>query len=166
MNRPVRITFTSSELCREYENAELIVDEATDRGAKPNWAYKNLSEQIGATFIGRLGELALAKHLNLNLELTGYDRYAYDVGDQYEVRTRRRDNYDLFTFTTDKDAIYVLATCTPDYTVKLRGWIPLSEANVPAHYTERFSRPCYLTPQTALYPMIDLPVKETRPNGI
>ena len=159
MNRPVRITFTATELCREYEHAELIVQEATGRGATPNWEYKNLSEQIGATFVGRLGEAALAKHFNMNLALTTYDRTAYDVGDCYEVRTRRRDNYDLFTYADDKDAIYVLATCSPDYTIKLRGWIPLSEANTPNHYSTQFRRPCYLTPQNDLYPMFDLPVR-------
>lgn len=163
---PVRIRFTPSELCREYENAETIVNECTDLDRIPNFGFQSLGERIGATFIGRLGELALAKYLDVPYELTGYDRHAYDVADRYEVRTRRRDHYDLFTYDTDKPALYVLATTSPDYVIRLRGWIPLHEANVPEHWTTKPGlKPCYLTPQARLYPMTALP-KETRHNGI
>lgn len=164
---PVVIRLTASELCREYEHAEQIVFESEDMHRTPNFGFKSRADRISATFVGRLGELALAKYLNVDYGFQEYDRHAYDVAGGYEVRTRRRADYDLFTYDTDKPAIYVLATVSPDYVIRLRGWITLDEANVPEHWTDRFGlKPCYLTPQNELHEMTTIPRQETRHNAL
>ena len=167
MSYPVVVVLTASELCREYEHAEQIVFSAEEMHRTPNFGFKSRAERISATFVGRLGELALAKYLNVDYRYEDYDRNAYDVDGGYEVRTRRRAHYDLFTYDTDKPAVYVLATVSTDYVIRLRGWITLEEANVPEHWTDRHGlKPCYLTPQHELHNMTTIPRQETRHHAL
>jgi hypothetical protein len=98
---------------------------------------------------GCLGELALAKYLNLFFSGKGEFRSA-DVG-IVDVRTRSKDWYDLILHPNDPDdrKFYLVTGNNGTYTV--RGWILGSEGKQEKYWKDPAGgRPAYFVPQRDL----------------
>jgi hypothetical protein len=104
---------------------------------------------------GACGEYAVAKVTGL--VWTGATSRLCDVGDNVEVRTRSRAEYDLIVHPADADdRFFVLVTGTaPSYTI--RGFLRGLEAKVPAYWQDPAGgRPAFFVPAGALRPIGDL----------
>lgn len=100
---------------------------------------------------GALGEMAFAKAMSIYWGGTVCSFSGADLGDNLQVRTRSKHDWDLLVRPQDADDhIYILVTGTaPNYVV--RGWIVGSEAKRP-HYLQSYgNRPdAYFVPQEDL----------------
>ena len=105
---------------------------------------------------GFLAEMALAQYVNFDKTLRIVNPDYTDV-DGIEVRSVDTMGKRLITYTYDKQAPYVLAVSDVDTaTVILRGWLPLQDCNIDAHWWAQAPRPAYFTPATVLHPMATL----------
>lgn len=116
--------------------------------------------------LGVLGEMAVAKHLNLPWD--GASPFAKtDVG-PYQVRTHRLEDSGLhIQQNPDPRDLFILVTTIPSGGRKINqmnivGWITVREARQRKYYLEPNYRnperePCYRVPQKDLHPIEELP---------
>jgi hypothetical protein len=107
---------------------------------------------------GAVGELVVAKYLNIYWDgsVNTY-KSGHDVGG-YEVRTRSKSWYELLIRPDDKDdAIYILVT-GKGFDYKIRGWLLGKDAKRKEWFKAHGGRdPAYFAPQSVLHPMSELP---------
>jgi len=105
---------------------------------------------------GFLAEMAVAQYVGYDKKQSLVNPDRTDV-DGIEVRSVDTMQKRLITYTHDKQAPYVLAVSDVDTaTVILRGWLPLQDCNIDAHWNTQAKRPAYFTPATVLHPMATL----------
>lgn len=79
-----------------------------------------------------------------------------------QIRSTTWATGQLLTYKNDKPGQYVLVTLNKlhdDLVIAtLRGWQWLHECNTPERWSEKWRRPAYATPQSALHPMSTLTV--------
>lgn len=101
---------------------------------------------------GCLGEMALAKHLDLFWGGNFENLDADDVG-RYQVRTSDRHNNRLIIHPSDPDdRAFVLVTgVAPEY--RIHGWIRAGDAKRDEWWADpsRKNRPAYFVPQDSLH---------------
>jgi hypothetical protein len=164
--KPIVVPLGESDMTQARYVARQWIREAHVNGYRHRYLHPNDPDLTWrTTLLGVCGELALAKHLGIVYGYQGYDKSRYDVGG-YEVRTTMRVDGCLITHPGDKPAPYVLAIAFPgtkyDWTVELRGWSWLDDANQPGHWRTDVRYPCYMTPQSVLQPMATLPTTTPR----
>jgi hypothetical protein len=106
---------------------------------------------------GALGEMAVAKHLNLYWSGNIGDREAPDVG-PYQVKCNTsRTHDDLILRKTDKKGIYIGVLCfTPEF--EICGWIDSADAKIDTYWRAPVKeRPAWFFPRDLLNPMDTLP---------
>jgi hypothetical protein len=156
MNPVIVVQLTQDEVLEVQTYVDALRDRHHELGHQDKMPGKTEDELRAYDLRGRIGEYAVAKHLGLEYQYTlGYEANRDVHG--YEVRTRGRHHYDLPTYDTDRDGIYILASTMNNRLVMLHGWTTLREANHPDRYADWLLRPCYLTTRDKLYPMAFLP---------
>lgn len=156
MNTVVVVQLTQDEVLELQTYVDAVQDWHNEQGHRDKMPGKTDDELRAYALTGRAGEYALAKHLGLEYQYSlGYEENRDVHG--YEVRTRSKHHYDLATYDTDRDGIYVLATTTNNRVVMLHGWTTLRETLQPDRHASWMNRPCYLTSREQLYPMAFLP---------
>jgi hypothetical protein len=130
-------------------------------------SYEKRNNSIGSGGLwnnhveGALGEIAVAKYLGLYPGgIT--DPNTTDVGEHYEVRTRSREDYELFIRKKEKedkeDKYFILVQGSyGEYTI--RGWISAYEVFDHPEWYHNDMRPNYRywVPHEFLYPILNLP---------
>lgn len=108
---------------------------------------------------GALGELVVAKFLNIYWDFSVNRFQGPDLGKNYQVKTRAKNHYDLLVRPHDNDNdIYILVVgMAPEYRVV--GWYYGRDAKKEEWLKKvRPDRPAaYYVPQSFLNPMKDLP---------
>jgi hypothetical protein len=152
----VAIMLTRDELLEIRTYSDAITDYRLGRGDHSDYVPIAGHGDYERRFRGCLGEYALAKHLGVEYQFTlGFEADGDVHG--YEVRTRGRHHYELPTNANDRPAVYVLATTETDRIIVLHGWAYLHETLIPERWAAHMARPCYLTPQSQLHPLEQLP---------
>ena len=124
------------------------------------WCKQNFvaADQVRQDKIERgfLAEMAVAQYVNYDKKFSIVNPDRTDV-DGIEVRSVDTMQKHLITHKYDKQAPYVLAVSDVETaTVILRGWLPLEDCNIDAHWWAHAPRPAYFTPATVLHPMATL----------
>lgn len=123
---------------------------------------KKSTDEWSAHILGACGECAFAKATNRywNGSVNTF-KAGGDVGDNIQIRTRSKHNYDLIVRDNDKDGdVFVLVTGGP-HEFTIHGWIPAAEAK-----QEKFRADyggygaAYFVPQSALRPIDPLICKD------
>lgn len=125
------------------------------RGLKDGYGFRG--DGWGAHINGALGEAAVACYLD-RFWAIGTMR-GTDVN-EYQVRTRLRDDYDLILHPKDPDEqIYFLVTANPpDFTI--RGWIVGCDGKQQQWWRDPAGgRPAYFVPQSKLRSLADFAVE-------
>jgi len=120
--------------------------------------YPGHEKMWGYNILGTIGELAVAKHLNVFFS-AGYTGRKSDDVEKYHVRTTAHENGQLLLDKSDPvDKIYILVTVAELPVCKIRGWI--SGKDVIDHGDLRpmqWGPEKYHFPQQRLNPMECLP---------
>jgi hypothetical protein len=120
----------------------------------------NPDESLSQNTLGAIGEMALAKHLNVFWCGNVGDLEAIDVNGSYNVRCRSQHWHDLPVKQQDKEEFaLVLATReVKSLIVRLHGWIYPAEGKRRDLWKElKPGQGNFLVPQTMLHPMEELP---------
>jgi len=112
---------------------------------------------------GAIGELAVAKYLNLYWDMSIVEDVKQVEGDvgRYQVRSTERPDGGLIIRDPDKQVPFILAIVT-DNVVRLPGWLWRSDAPYVGREFPSASAMAWLVPQRELYPITDLPDLETQ----
>lgn len=130
--------------------------ESIRKGRRDVISEKSWMDGLLVHIYGAIGEIAVAKHLNVYapLRLNQFSNGEPDLPPDIEVRHRVNDNFDLIIRSDNADdKRYVLTTGTPP-TISIRGWIVGSEGKK-EEYLRSYGgfRESYFVPQSALNPM-------------
>jgi len=166
------------EFCIKDEQVWAYLD-ATDEAAAWMLAYRRqadseargLLDRYGATggvmthYIGARGEIAVAAYLGTAMCMdVGVFSSIADVGDDIDVRTRTRLDYDLIIRPADPDdRTMVLAIGVPEYPgVKLVGSTAVGEAKKHPEFVRTYGDrpPAWFVPQEFLHQFRVLPTGE------
>lgn len=130
---------------------------ALRKGLKDAHGYEGFGFDISIQ--GALGEIALAKYLNVYWDQYNSKRetwYEGDVG-SFEVRTIRKRHHNLTLHQRDRDNRAYILACAEPPTVLLLGWIMGKDGKLEKYWTEpQKGRPCFLFPRNKLKPMGEL----------
>lgn len=119
-------------------------------------AVKDFGGALGIAATGVLGEMAVAKALDLfwmgNVGQHGITDVGGDNG--VDVRTRTQLNHNLILHQADDDnKIFVGAIVHDPTEVRLIGWCYGHEGKRPEHWQTFTGRPCYFVPNDKLNPV-------------
>jgi len=106
---------------------------------------------------GCVGELAVARYLNLFWCGSLNDFKARDVGGMVDVRSRTKQHYELILHPDDPDDVpFVLAWVNLPY-VELSGWTLARDGKFPGFWSDPAGgRPAFFVPKKHLEPMPSL----------
>lgn len=148
MNEGIQITLTCSEIHQAALVGAMRGAGAISRGLQSARGIKK-TDSWWASIEGSLGELALAKYLNLFWN--GSLRVGPgDVG-KLEVRTRSEHRYDLMIHKSDPDEaiVWLLTGAFGQY--RVRGWIRAKDGKKAIYWRDPAGgRPTYFVPASAL----------------
>jgi hypothetical protein len=112
----------------------------------------------GNAIEGALGEIAVAKALNQYH--TGMEsHWATDVGENIEVRTRRKEDHQLFLKPTDKPGFIYVLVVGQFGVYAIKGWIESDEVFSHPEWLHDFNgktSKCYWVPDSELQPITNL----------
>jgi hypothetical protein len=112
------------------------------------------SDEWHMDFIGCMGEVATARHLNLFWSGTVDEFKRKDVGDLVEVRAITDASHSLLLHPKDGDAVPFVLALVQLPRVVLLGWAFAVAGKEQRYWRElRRGRPCYAAPQSILRPM-------------
>lgn len=128
--------------------------EASRRGCV---SARKIEDEWSAHINGALGECAFAKASGMYWSGSVNTFKAADIGDNIQVRTRTRHEYDLIVRDSDKDGdVYVLVTGGPNEFL-VHGWIPCADAK-DQRYAANYGGygQAYFVPKADLRPIEEL----------
>lgn len=131
------------------------------RNNKDSLSKKNWLDNLTTHIVGCIGELAVAKVLNItwNRSVGTYKSQA-DLGGRLEVRHRSNPEFQLIIRDNDKDdSIYILSRGMPPGAIEIVGWI-YGHMGKKEEYKKDpggYGRPAYFIPDNVLQPMESLP---------
>jgi hypothetical protein len=129
---------------------------AIDRGYKPRYG-QSAAAVWSNHFAGALGEIAVAKLLDLYPKLEGDPGYQGDLSSDIEIRTTGTGHLILHPGDPDDRPFVMVSGAAPRLSVN--GWLLGAEGKLPCYWRDNGNGrpPAYFVPASVLHPMETLP---------
>lgn len=142
---PGDVAFATNEASARFNYNRAKGNDAS-KGAAPTWV-----EQVAREISGCLGEIAVARWLNMFPFSLFSERKQGDVG-EFEVRTTAYATGKLLIVADDNpERKYLLVTLPTHYTANIHGWMYGYEAQDPKYFDEKMRSPVYAVRQEYLH---------------